>query len=713
MPYAAGPKASRLEIVRQQSASECGLACLTMIARYHGLNWSLAGLRAAFPISLRGMSIQNVRQVAGEMGLDCRAVRVEPSGLSKLAGPAILHWGFDHFVVLKRMRGDRALIHDPTSGRRWVDAESLSDKLTGLALVFAPSQTPGRAPSGVRETAGRLEALLRQVWSRDVAVGAGLALVLTLLVQLYTLAAPLAISTLVNHMMSRSGPSPTVIVLALLTFTVLTSVGNLLRSATITRVAITASHRLSLRLYEGLIVSPLTYFENRKVAQLTAGYDAKEALEDIISSRAIGAVLDGIGVLVVLGVMAYLSPPLFAISAASTAALVGLMIPLLRQLRRVSLESTNETARVQEMFLELIRNVHAIKAFSATAHFIGEWRQRTTVAFDLRAHLLRSNNLRSVVVELVGGVDFALILGVGGWLVFQGRMEAGALLALVFLRTQLMQRLDMLSQNGVVLGTLDLHFHRFADMLPMQLPDAPGAAGPAEPPPASIALRGVTFEYGQNLPRVLDGVDLDYSAGEFLGVTGASGEGKTSIIKVALGFYTPTGGEVLVDGAAADAQALERVRLASATLLQSDRPIVATIAENIAFARLGDFDEEKIWWALSAVELDNDVRRMPMGINTLVGDIGSGLSGGQTQRLLLARALYRSPTLLFLDEATSQIDPPTEARIFERLRALGMGCICVAHRNETLSRMDRVVRISGGRVLADDHDLIEQQKGAA
>jgi ATP-binding cassette, subfamily B, bacterial CvaB/MchF/RaxB len=321
----------RLDVVRQQSASECGLACLTMVARYHGLDWSLAGLRAAFPISLRGMSLQNVRQVAGEMGLSCRAVKVEPSGLGKLAGPAILHWGFDHFVVLKRMRGGRALIHDPTSGRRWVDAATLSDKLTGIALVFAPSQEPGREPSGARETAGRLEALLRQVWSRDVAIGAGLALVLTILVQIYTLAAPLAISTLVNHMMSRSGPSPAVIVLALLTFTVLTSIGNLLRSATITRVAITAGHRLSLRLYEGLISSPLTFFENRKVAQLTAGYDAKEALEDIISSRAIGAVLDGIGVVVVLGVMAYLSPPLFAISATSTAVLGLLMAPLLRR----------------------------------------------------------------------------------------------------------------------------------------------------------------------------------------------------------------------------------------------------------------------------------------------------------------------------------------------------------------------------------------------
>ena len=681
----------KLKLVRQQGAAECGLACLAMIAGFHGLVWDLRALREGFPISLRGLSLRDMHQVGREIGLACTVVQIEPKTLRSLTLPAVLHWSFDHFVVLEAVGARSAVILDPATGRRRVDMKTLSDKVTGIALEFAPQAEVH--PGAMTDEVSPFTHLIAALRTRDVVLGAALALLLTVAVQFYTLAAPFAISTLTSRVLRGEGISIPGVAMVLIAFALLNTGASALRTITVTRLSMTAGHRLSLVLYQGLLKAPIGFFEARRVGQLTSAYDAKSSLEEIISTRAIAAFLDLIGVVVILCTMLYLAPLVFAICAATAMGVAFVSVLVLRKLRIASLDHTDDAARVNEMFLDLLRNIHPIKAMEQSAQMLDEWRHRTFKMFTQRSTVAGANNWRSLCVELFSNIDLALVIAVGGVLFARHQISAGLLVALIFLRTLLSQKLDMLSQNGIALGMADLHLHRLRDLLPVPPSEAPLRPAPA---PSTVGLQGVKFRYAQNLPLVLSKVDLDLRAGDLVGLTGASGEGKTSIIKLMLGLYAPVEGTILLDGAPVTSIELERLRWCSSTVLQSDRPLAATIAENVAFARLGEIDEERVWEALNIVGFDHEVSAMPMGLNTAIGDLGSSISGGQAQRLLLARALYRRPKFLFLDEATSQIDAEGEARIFARLRGLGIACVCVAHRTETLSKMDRVVRLVGG-----------------
>jgi len=688
-----GHTAGKLKLVRQQGAAECGLACMAMISGFHGLDWDLRALRERFPISLRGLSLSDMNLVGRQIGLTCTAVQVAPTSLRTLTLPAVLHWGFDHFVVLESVGARSAIVHDPATGRRRVDMKTLSDKLTGIALEFTPQSAI--SPAETTKEAAPFAHVIAALGTRDVALGAALALLLTITVQAYTLAAPFAISALTSRVLKGQEISIPGVAAILVAFALLNTGASALRAITVTRLSITTGHRLSLLLFEGLLKAPLGFFEARQVGQMTAAYDAKSSLEDLISTRAIAAFLDLIGVFVILGAMLYLAPPIFVISVTTVLGTTIVSALVLKKLRIASLDHTDDATRVNEMFLDLLRHIHPIKAMERSEQMLAEWRHRTSRMFAQRSTVATANNWRSLGVELLSNIDLALVIAVGGVLFARHEISAGLLVAMIFLRTLLAQRLETLSQNCIALGMADLHLHRLRDLLP---PPAGTSPPDASTPPKTIALRGVKFGYAKNLPFVLQQVDLDLRAGELVGLTGASGEGKTSIIKLMLGLYAPAQGSVLLDGAPATQNDLERLRRWSSTVLQSDRLFAASISENVAFARLGEIDEDRVWEALTIVGFDREVRTMPMGLSTLIGDLASSISGGQAQRLLLARALYRRPKFLFLDEATSQIDAEGERRIFARLRELGVACVCVAHRAETLSEMDRVVRLTGGRL---------------
>jgi ATP-binding cassette subfamily B protein RaxB len=681
----------KLKLIRQQGAAECGLACLAMIAGFYGLVWDLRALRERFPISLRGLSLRDMHQVGRDIGLSCTVVQINPKTLRSLTLPAVLHWGFDHFVVLEAVGARSAVVLDPATGRRRVDMQTLSDKVTGIALEFVPQADV--QPGPMTEEVSPFTHVIAALGTRDVVLGTTLALLLTIAVQFYTLAAPFAISSLTSRVLRGEQISIPGVAAILIAFALLNSGASALRTITVTRLSMTAGHRLSLILYKGLLKAPVGFFEARRVGQLTSAYDAKSSLEDLISTRAIAAFLDLIGVAVILCAMLYLAPLVFVICAATAMGGVVISALVLRKLRIASLDHTDDAARVNEMFLDLLRNIHPIKAMERSAQMLDEWRHHTFKMFTRRSTVAGANNWRSLGMELLSNIDLALVIAVGGVLFARHQISAGLLVALIFLRTLLSQRLDLLSQNGIALGMADLHLHRLRDLLPVSPSEPPLAPAP---PPSTVGLQGVKFRYAQNLPLVLRKVDLDLRAGDLVGLTGPSGEGKTSIIKLMLGLYAPVEGTILLDGAPVTPSELERLRRSSSTVLQSDRPLAATIAENVAFARLGEIDEERVWEALNIVGFDREVSAMPMGLNTSIGDLGSSISGGQAQRLLLARALYRRPKFLFLDEATSQIDADGEARIFTRLRGLGIACVCVAHRFETLSKMDRVVRLVGG-----------------
>jgi len=687
---------NRLPLIRQSQATECGLACLSMIAHYHGHEINMIGLRGRFTTSLKGATLADVISVAQQLNLQSRALRVELDELSKLRLPCILHWEMSHFVVLKRVRGNKLILHDPARGIREVPLKEAASAFTGVALELLPSASFAPRQEKARISMRKLIGSVTGARSAFAQV-----LMLSIALELFGVLSPFFMQWVMDMVLVSADYSLlNLLGIGFIMIALFQTLITALRSWVMSWFSSQLNVQWTSNVCHHMLKLPLEWFESRHAGDVLSRYGSLNSIQSTLTTRFISTVLDGVMSIVTVVMLFIYNAPLAWLVMALFVAYAMLRFAAFQPMRRASEEQIISAARTQSSLLETLRGIQAIKTHN---------KQMPRLATYMN-FLVDSTN-KSIVMEkltILFGSAQGLLTAAGRvvlvWLaalqVLNGHFSAGMLTAFISFTDQFISRGAGLINAIIDFRMLRMHGERLADIVLSESEPMPeGNIDPFEPEPAhqDIVLSGISFRYAATEPWIIEDVSLTIKAGESVAIVGASGQGKTTLAKIILGLLQPQKGSLSVGGVDIAQAGLARHRNRIGCVMQDDILFSGSIAENISF-----FDSEPDYARITRVarlaQIHGDIMKMPMNYQSLVGDMGSFLSGGQLQRLLLARALYREPQILLLDEATSHLDLTNEAQINAAIRRMNITRIIIAHRPETIRSADRSVRLHDGKL---------------
>ncbi|OJY51279.1 MAG: hypothetical protein BGP17_18815 [Sphingomonas sp. 67-41] len=689
-------------MVHQDEAAECGLACLAMIAGYHGHEIDMLSLRVRFGASMKGMTLATLLQVADQMKLDARPLRGEPEDLREVALPAILHWGLNHFVVLTAIKGRgakaRYLVNDPALGARSLSREELSKLFTGVLIELHPAIAFERR----RE---RAKLSLWQLWSSTSGLvpALGRILILSLLIELFVLAAPFYLQLGIDNVIpSQDQDFLTALALGFGAVAILSQVTSLVRAWSVAGLSNELGYRLVSNLFRHMARLPVPWFERRSVGDVLTRFNATHPITDLLSGGLIQAVIDACLSTITLGLMFLYSPMLSLVTLAALGIYVLLRLAYFGSLKAESIGIIQAQAAEQAMLIETIRGIVPIRLFGRERERLRVWQTRRVQVVNASVRIARMQAIFSAANSATVALENILFVYLAIRLSMANAFTVGMITAFAAYKQQFLNSSLNVVGRAIDYRMLDVQLGRIGDIA-LTAPEPRATPGGLGGEIETIELEGIRFAYAIGDPEILQGVDLSIRRGETLAIVGASGSGKTTLLKLLLGLAPPSEGHILVNGRRLTPAMLGAYREQVASVMQDDQLFAGTIAENIAFFD-PEIDLERVEDAARRAIIHDDIMAMPMAYESLVGDMGSALSGGQKQRVLLARALYRSPRLLVMDEATAHLDGPTEARVNASLREMGLSCVVVAHRDSTIANADRVLELERGRIIATSRE---------
>ena len=686
---------ARIRPIRQTETTECGIACLAMVLNYHGLDIDLGSLRRMHPVSLKGISLRTLIAMANRMSLVPRPVKCALGTLSQLPLPAILHWDMTHFVVLEAIDGHKHLIHDPARGTRRLSAEEVSRHFTGVALELRPA--PEFRPAHRRQTLH-----LSQLWSRIHGLKRTVAqvLLLTLVLQAFFLASPYLLQVAVDTVL----PSLDLDFLAVLAlgfggFVLIHVAASLLRGFVLLRLGSALSFQIAANLARRLLRLPISFFERRHIGDVLSRFSSIEPVQRVLTTGAVAALVDGMLVVLTLGLMFVYSPLLAAIALIAFALYVLVRLATYRIERQRDEDAIIARAKQESLMIETLRGIVTLRIFGREDERHILWQNRTADAVNAEISSHRLRLFQENANLLIFGLENVLSIYLAISLAIDGGFTAGMVFAFMAYKQQFVTKAASFIDQAMELHLLGLHTERMADIA-LQPEDRGFAPRPATTRQiaGAIDLSGVAYRYTPSDPAVLNGVDLKVAAGEHIAITGPSGGGKSTLLKVMLGLVEPQEGRIQIDGEPLDMLGQRTYRQSVAAVLQDDQLFAGSIADNIAFFD-AETDPAFIEQCARLAAIHDEIMAMPMRYETLVGDMGAALSGGQKQRVLLARALYRRPKILFMDEGTAHLDAATEAAVSAAVAGLGITRIVIAHRWETIRYAQRIYKLEAGRLL--------------
>ncbi|SEK31829.1 colicin V processing peptidase. Cysteine peptidase. MEROPS family C39 [Roseateles sp. YR242] len=695
-----------LPIILQTESAECGLACLCMIASFWGRRMDLRTLRSRYPVSLKGATLKQLMSTASEIQLVSRPLKLDMSYLPSLKTPCILFWDLNHFVVLKEVRRQAAVIHDPRIGSRTLTLDEVSSHFTGVALELSPT-------SDFHSKDERQSVTLRSLIGNVTGLKRGLAqtLVLGVSLQVCALVSPFYMQWMVDEaLVAQDRDLAAVLALGFLALLATQSLMTAFRSWLISLLAANFNFQWLGNAFSHLMLLPLSYFEKRHLGDIVSRFGSIQTIQKSITTQAIEAVVDGILVTCVATLMLLYSPALTVVSCLTVAVYATIRSLLFRSMRAATAEQILHAAKQQTQLLESARGVQAIRLFDKVEERRASWLSALADQTNAELRISRLTVSYQAGNNILFGAERIGIIWYAAVLVMQGQLSVGMMLAFLSYKDQFSQRIASLVDKAFDFRMMRLHAERVADIVhtaPERMLAVTQVAS-IDYASADVEFRNVSFRYGVGEAPVLDGISLTIKAGQSVVFTGPSGCGKTTLVKLLLGLLEPSEGEILVGGVPLNRAGLQRWRAAVGAVMQEDGLFAGSIADNISFFD-AESSAERVAAAAKRASLHAEIASMPMAYNTLIGDLGSGLSGGQRQRLLLARAFYKDPRILVLDEATSHLDIWNEQAVNQSIQQARLTRIMVAHRPETITMAERVVVLHAGKVL---EDVIRDQQPA-
>jgi len=699
---------ARTPTILQLEAVECGAAALAMVLAHHGLHVPLEQMRVDCGVTRDGSKAGGIIRAARARGMVARGFRKEPRELAQLPLPAIVFVNFNHFVVLEGFERGRVWLNDPARGRRSLDAQAFDQAFTGVVLTFERGpefRRGGKAPSALRSLARFLHGYHAPV---AFAFFVGLALVVPGLV-LPRLLGRFVDEVLVAHSNGVALPLLAGLGIAALLRTALLALQARLVTGTFNRAANDAARRFvahALRL-------PMTFYAQRSAGELAARVELNERAAQAIASDVAPLALDALTASFFLLLMTRLEPTLTLVVAACVALEVVAWRALAARTAQMSQELSVQAGKLAGVATGGLADIESLKAGGQESALFLKWMGLHVRYMNAATRAQRLMLALGEAPALLGLASQLAVLGLGAARIVQGGFSVGDLVAFQVLLAGFEAPLHALFARTRQLQTLRGDLARIEDVLRHER-DGSLAREASDVPPVRLAgqleFRNVTFGYDRNAPPLVEDLSFVLRPGRRMALVGASGCGKSTVARLAAGLYAPWSGEILFDGAPRDVH--EREHLAAA-LGYVDQDIVlfeGTVRENLTLWK--GADDERLRRALADAGLDADIAARPGGLDAVLEEGARNWSGGQRQRLEIARALAADPAILVLDEATSALDAATEARVEANLRRRRVATLVIAHRLSTVRDADEILVLDAGRVVErGTHPELMAQRG--
>lgn len=694
----------------QMEATECGAAALAIVLEYFGSYVPLSQVRIECGVSRDGSKASNMLRAARRYGLRAAGLRKEPEDLRSLGLPMIVHWNLNHFVVVEGFGSDAVYLNDPATGPRTVTHAEFSQSFTGIVLTFEPTdefQKTGKRPK-----------LLPALLARANGSGSGLAFVITagLLLVLPGLLIPAFGKVFVDSVLvggKRDWLWGLLLGMGLTgglraTLTALQR-GTLLRL--VTKLSVSSASTFMWH----VLRLPVPFFFARSPGELASRVRLNDAVASLLSGRLSAVVLDLLLVGFYGAAMVYFDRWLSMVGFA-TAALHLLLLRLAERTRTdLSRRVTQESGKLQGVAAGGLQMIETIKATGAEADFFGQWAGHQAKLVNTQQTLARREQLLAIAASAITRINTVLVLGLGALRVMDGHMTLGTLVAFQSLMASFVGPIESLAAFGASLQELRGSVERLDDVLRHE-PDVSTTStrhGPGQHRRLNgeLELYDVSFSYLPHAPLLVEGIHLHIAPGERVALIGGTGSGKSTVAKLVTGLYTPQRGEVLFDGMPRHQLPVSALHRSVALVDQDITLFEGTVRDNLT---LWDdtVPEADVVQAAKDACIHDDIARLQGGYSAKLTEGGFNFSGGQRQRLEIARALVRQPALLVLDEATSALDPETERRVDENLRRRGVSCLIIAHRLSTIRDCDEIIVLANGRVVQrGSHEQLLSEPG--
>lgn len=678
-----------LPVILQTEMTECGLACIAMIGQYHGHNIDLNVLRKRYLISMTGASLKSIITIAGNLQLAARPLKVDLDQLEKLQLPAILHWDLNHYVVLKSIKGDKVQIVDPGIGLRNLKLSQVSDHFTGIALELTPTAefSPMEA---------RLKPHLSLLWSRLVGLKRAIfqTLTLSIILQLIVLSAPFYLQLVVDGALAQNDYGLLkALALGFGGLMILRAVSEAVRSWAILIYGNQMSLQMVGNVFRHLIRLPASYFEKRHVGDIISRMGSSVPIQEALTQSIVAVLIDGVMAILMLVILYLYSPLLGTIILASVALLTLSTLLIYPHLRRTQEESIYAKAVENTHVIESIRASTTVKLFGREAQREAAWRNLYTDFINTNVEYGKFTIWQKFAETLLTGLQIVIVVWAAAIMMMEGgSFTLGMLVAFLAYRQYFTDSVTQLLQKGIEFRLLSLHLDRLSDIIFSEEERLQDGSVKTLEIKGQIELENISFRYSDTDRWIFEDYNLTIEAGSMTTLTGLSGGGKTTLMKLILGLYEPTKGRILIDGRPLSEIGVRRWRQHIGVVMQDDKLLSGTIADNISFFD-PEMDMKKVAAAARKAQIHEEIMAIPMHYTSMVGDMGSILSGGQKQRVLLARALYNDPSVLFLDEGTANLDTKTEEIIVGIIANMPITRIIVAHRPAFIENSDELLRI--------------------
>jgi ATP-binding cassette subfamily B protein RaxB len=698
----------RLPVVQQSQAAECGLACVNMVANFYGYHIDMITMRQRFSSSLKGATLADVMMVAHRMGLVGRALRLDIEELGQLRRPCILHWSLNHFVVLKRVTRKGIVIHDPARGLCEVPMDEVSRCFTGVALELLPSASFKKREEKQSISMMKLIGSVQGALPTFIQI-----LALSVALELFGVLTPFYMQWVMDQVLvSADWDLLSMLGTGFIMVVLMQSAIGALRSWVMAWFSSLLGVQWTVNVCAHLLRLPMAYFESRHIGDVVSRFGSIETIQSTLTSRFISTVLDGIMAVVTLSMLFIYNGTLAWLTIGLFAAYVVVRLVSYRPFRQANEDHIITAARAQSILLESVRGVQALKINNKQELRVTAYANALVDTTNKGIAIQRLSIGFSTLQGVISGVGRVVLIWLAARQVLEGNFSAGMLVAFISFSDQFIGRASGLIDAVIDFRMLRLHGERLADIVLTEDEKHVdrgilSASDGNSDAPAVLSVDGLSFRYAETEPWVLEDASFSITAGESVAVVGPSGQGKTTLVKLLLGLLEPETGRVALDGIDIRQGGLQRYRERIGCVMQDDILFAGSLNDNISFFD-PTADLAEVERAARLAQIHEDIMAMPMGYQSLVGDMGSSLSGGQAQRVLLARALYRNPSILILDEASSHLDVERERLINEAVKAMAITRIIIAHRPETIASADRILVVNNGKIAPWQAPLLSE-----